>query len=276
MRPVRLLGHRGARADAPENTMVSFGRALSDGANALELDVHLSRDGEVIVCHDDDFARMGDDPRRVTELSWAEIAMIDVGRGFIADDGSRPYAGRRCHPPRLADVLRAFPSIPVNVDLKDQDPALRRAALDVIAAHDASRVVVASFWDDVVRAVLAEGWPHPVGLPRNAVRALRLLPPLLSRPLLRPFLSREGHRVQIPPATSGIRLDHAWFIARCHGLGFLVDYWVINDLAQAQALLERGADGLITDVPAKLRGVVPSPLSLPSLQSARGLNPPAD
>jgi glycerophosphoryl diester phosphodiesterase len=268
MRPLRLLGHRGARADAPENTMVSFGRALSDGANALELDVHLSRDGEVVVCHDDDFARMGNDPRRVTELSWSEIAAIDVGRGFVADDGSRPYAGRRCHPPRLADVLRAFPSIPVNVDLKDQDPALRRAALDVMGAHDASRVVVASFWDDVVLAVLAEGWPHTVGLPRNAVRALRLLPRLLSRPLLRPFLTRPGHRVQVPPTTSGVRLDHAAFITKCHDLGFFVDYWVVNDLAQGQALIERGADGLITDVPRKLRGLVPSPVAL------RALTPP--
>lgn len=259
VKPLRLLGHRGARGEAPENTIVSFGRALSDGATALELDVHLSSDGEVVVCHDDDFLRMGDDPRRVTAMPWAEIARVDVGRGFVADDGSRPYAGRGCHPPRLGDVLRAFPGVPINIDLKDRDPALRRAVLDVVTGADAAaRVVLASFWDEVVLTLLADGWLHPVGLPRNAVRALRLTPLVVGRRLLRPYLRRAGHRVQIPPKVGRIALDGADFIARCHDLGFVVDYWVVNELPQAQALVERGADGLITDFPARLRSLVPS------------------
>jgi glycerophosphoryl diester phosphodiesterase len=267
--PLRLLGHRGARGEAPENTIVSFGRALSDGATALELDVHLSIDGEVVVCHDDDFVRMGDDPRLVTAMAWADIARVDVGRGFVADDGSRPYAGRGCHPPRLGDVLRAFPGVPVNIDLKDRDPALRRAALDVVsAAHATGRVVLASFWDEVVLALLADGWPHPVGLPRNAVRALRLTPLVIGKRLLRPYLQRPGHRVQIPPKVGRIALDGEDFIAKCHGLGFVVDYWVINELAQAQSLIARGADGLITDFPARLRGLVPSPFSSVSSASS--------
>lgn len=262
MSVLRLLGHRGARGEAPENTIVSFGRALSDGATALELDVHLSSDGEVVVCHDDDFLRMGDDHRRATAMPWAEIARVDVGRGFVAADGSRPYAERGCHPPRLGDVLRAFPGVPVNVDLKDRDPALRKAAVDVVtAANAAGRVVLASFWDEVVLALLADGWPHPVGLPRNAVRALRLTPVFVGRRFLRPFLQRGGHRVQIPPKVSRIALDGADFIAKCHDLGFFVDYWVINELTQAQTLVARGADGLITDFPARLRGLVPSAFS---------------
>lgn len=262
MKALRLLGHRGARGEAPENTIVSFGRALSDGATALELDVHRSSDGEIVVCHDDDFLRMGDDPRRVTAMPWAEVARVDVGRGFVANDGSRPYAGRGCHPPRLGDVLRAFPGVVVNIDLKDKDPILRRAALDVVtAAGAAERVVLASFWDDVVLALLADGWPHPVGLPRHAVRALRLVPLVVSRRLLRPYLQRPGHRVQIPPKVSGIALDSADFIAKCHDLGLLVDYWVVNELDQAKVLVARGADGLITDFPARLRGLVPSAFS---------------
>jgi glycerophosphoryl diester phosphodiesterase len=269
MRPLRLLGHRGARGEAPENTIVSFGRALGDGATALELDVHLSSDGEVVVCHDDDFQRMGDDPRRVTAMPWAEIARVDVGRGFVADDGSRPYADRGCHPPRLGDVLRAFPGVTVNIDLKDRDPALRKAAVDVVTAADAARrVVLASFWDEVVLALLAEGWPHPVGLPRNAVRALRLTPLVVGRRFLRPYLQRGGHRVQIPPKVGRIALDGQDFIAKCHDLGFVIDYWVINELAQARMLIERGADGLITDFPARLRGLVPSAFSSSSVASS--------
>lgn len=261
-RPLLLFGHRGARGTAPENTIPAFGMALSDGANALELDVHLSVDGEVVVCHDDDFLRMGHDPRRVTAMTWAEIGRVDVGLGFVADDGSARFAGRGLAPPRLQDVLRAFPGVPVNIDLKDDDPQLRRAALDVIEREGAAaRTVLASFHDAVVLALLRNGCPCRVALPRNAVVTLRLLPGFLARRRLRPYLERPGSRVQIPPKSGRVRLDSADFIARAHDLGLMVDYWVINELAQAQQLMQRGADGLISDFPSRLRGLVPSPLS---------------
>jgi glycerophosphoryl diester phosphodiesterase len=263
-RPARplLFGHRGARGTMPENTVAAFARALADGANALELDVHRSRDGEVVVFHDDDGGRMANDPRPIESLDFATIAQWDLGHGFV-EGGQRPFVGRGLRAPRLVDVLRAFPGVAINIDLKTSDAALREAAIAVIEAHgDVDRVVLASFHDEVINAVIASGCRCRVALARNAVAALRLLPGIVARRVLRPYIERGGSRVQVPPQTNGLRLDKPSFIDRAHDLGFAVDYWVINDLEQGQQLLlERGADGLISDFPARFAHLVPSALA---------------
>ena len=250
-----------ARARAPENTMVAFAQALSDGANALELDVHRSTDGVVVAIHDDDGARMANDPRVIDATGFAELASMDVGWGFVADDGSRPFAGRGLSPPKLADILRAFPGVPVNIDLKTEDAALREATLKVIDDAGAwERVVIASFSDAVIDAVVASGAPCRVSLAKNSVRLLRFLPTVAVERLLARFVRRPGTRVQVPPKVGRIRLDTQVFMQCAHDLGFAVDYWVINELHQAQVLLALGADGLISDDPSALRGLFPHPL----------------
>src|SRR5262249_5081969 len=90
----RLYAHRGAAAEAPENTLDSFARALAHGADALEMDVHLTRDGVVVVSHDPDGARMCGVGRRFADANWDEIRRWDAGWGFVAPDESRPFAGR--------------------------------------------------------------------------------------------------------------------------------------------------------------------------------------
>ena len=106
--PFRLYGHRGAAAHHPENTMASFRAALAAGADALETDVRLSSDGEVVVFHDADGARTCDDPRVVRACDWQTLSTWDAGRG------------ERLH--RLSDLLEAVPDVFVNVDLKDDLP----------------------------------------------------------------------------------------------------------------------------------------------------------
>jgi glycerophosphoryl diester phosphodiesterase len=256
-----LFGHRGARAHAPENTILSFARALSDGANAIELDVHRTKDGVIVAIHDDDGARMANDPRVVDAVSAADLVTMDVGWGYVAQDGGRPFSGRGLSPPKLKDVLRSFPGVTINIDLKTKDKALREGTLRVVDDEDAwDRVVIASFYDDVIDAVVASGARCRVSLARNSVRLLRFLPTIVVERLLARFVRREGTRVQIPPKVGHIRLDSQGFMQRAHDLGFFVDYWVINDLHQAQVLLQLGADGIISDDPAALRGLFPGPL----------------
>jgi glycerophosphoryl diester phosphodiesterase len=262
----RLYGHRGARGRCPENTLLSFAAALEDGANALEMDVRRTKDGVVVVFHDDDGARVAGVADRVDAVSYAELCRWDLGRGFLpaagettptsmlgGGDPTRPFAGRGLGPPRLVDVLRAFPGIPLNIDLKTPDPALRQDTLRLVEdAGAVDRVLLTSFWDDVIAAVQATGSRVATGLGPRAVRALRFLPAVAARRLLRRHVERGGTRVQVPPRASGIPLDTPGFVARCHDLGFAVDYWVIDDVAQARHLLSRGADGLMSDFPRRL------------------------
>ncbi|HEY1097652.1 MAG TPA: glycerophosphodiester phosphodiesterase family protein, partial [Myxococcota bacterium] len=263
--PPILYGHRGAAGVCPENSYVSFARALADGATALELDVHLSRDGEVVVFHDDDGQRMAKVAAAVEDLDFRQLASWDLGHGF--SDAS--YVGRRLSPPALRDVLRGFPGVRVNIDLKSPDPRLRAATIKLVQDEGAvDRVLLASFSDDTIDAVIADGCACRTNLGKRSIQILRFLPLWLCRRLLRRHVERGGARVQIPPQAGGIRLDDAGFIARCHALGFAVDYWVINDVEQARTLLERGADGLITDFPGRLRHLFPSTLSSSSSSSS--------
>ena len=114
----RLYGHRGARGRCPENTLLSFAAALEDGANALEMDVRRTKDGVVVVFHDDDGLRMAGAPARVDASTYAEVQRWDLGRGFVLPAGEpappslggdplRPFAGRGLAPPASTSTVRS-------------------------------------------------------------------------------------------------------------------------------------------------------------------------
>jgi glycerophosphoryl diester phosphodiesterase len=251
--PCLLYAHRGASALLPENTLPAFARGLADGANALELDVHLTRDGEVVVSHDLAGRRMAGRSELIEASTLAEVRGWDVGLGFLAPDGTRPFVAQGFTIPTFAEVLAAFP-VPLNVDLKPRNSRLVRAAMELVAKHGATdRVRLASFHDANLDEVRRLGYAGPLGMTPRDLRWLVLSPAWMSR-----RWPPKGTAVQIPPRTGPFRLATRALVAHAHALGLRVDYWVINDLAQARALLALGADGLMTDDPARLRELFPS------------------
>jgi glycerophosphoryl diester phosphodiesterase len=129
----RLYAHRGASAERPENTMVAFQRAFEVGVDALELDVHLTRDNTFIVVHDDDALRMCGARVAWREIDLDEALRLDAGWGFIAKDGSRPFAGQGIRVPTFESVLAEFPRMHINVDIKGRGPRDDRKLSD---CHD--------------------------------------------------------------------------------------------------------------------------------------------
>jgi glycerophosphoryl diester phosphodiesterase len=240
---LRLYGHRGSSARLPENTISAFERALADGATALELDLHRTRDGHLVVAHDPDLRRTALRADRIAERTLAELRRYDVGAGFEAEAHHAI--------PTLDEVLERFPEVPLSVDIKPEDP---RAVSDIhglLRRRDAApRVTVGSFHDRLVRALRRMGYPGPTALTRTEVAAVRLLPAVLARRWV------HGQAAQIPRDFRGIPLDGRRFIARCARLGLRVDYWVINDPEDARLLMARGADGIMTDDPARIAPVL--------------------
>ena len=243
----RLYAHRGASAERPENTLPAFERAVECGVDALEMDVHLTRDGHLIVSHDPDGRRMAAVPVAWADLDLAEARRLDVGWGFLAPDGTRPFAGQGISVPLFEDVLDAFPQVRINVDLKG--PAAVAAMLALITARQASeRVTLASFQTATAVEVRRKGYTGETALSQYEVMTLLALPALLWRQL-----PLTGSAAQVPVAQGAIRFDRAAFLAKCHSLGLRVDYWVVDDPAEAQRLLDLGADGVMTNDPAALR-----------------------
>ena len=106
---LRLYAHRGASGELPENTMAAFGRALDYDIDALESDVHMTRDGHVVISHDPDGARCCGVAREIRASTLAEVQSWDAGWGFTAPDGGRPFVGEGHRIPTLEEVLQGFP-----------------------------------------------------------------------------------------------------------------------------------------------------------------------
>src|SRR5829696_1219381 len=127
------LAHRGASALAPENTLEAFRMAVEAGAGGLELDVHLTRDGYVVVIHDPTLDRTTGGTGAVAVMTLDELSETDAGYNFSPDhENTFPYRGLGLRIPTLAEVLREVPGVAVNIDMKADNPAIEAAVLEVL------------------------------------------------------------------------------------------------------------------------------------------------
>ena len=247
MHPRRLYGHRGAAAERPENTMVSFERALEVGVDALEMDVLLTRDSQLIGVHDDTAARTTGARFAWQDLDLVDAQKLDAGWGFVAADGSRPFAGKGITVPTFEQVLVTYPDAQINVDIKGEHAVTVMLEL-VRKLHAEERVTLASFQTRTAVSVRRHGYTGQTALSQGEVATLLSLPAVLWRQL-----PLTGDAAQVPTHQGPIRFDRAPFIAKCHSLGLRVDFWTIDDRAEAARLLELGADGIITNDPASIK-----------------------
>lgn len=242
----RLYAHRGAAAERPENTMPSFERALELGADALEMDAHMTCDGHIVVSHDPTGRRMANIGAQIRKHRLDEVRQWDMGWGFVDERGERPFAGTGYHMPTFEEVLVNFTDTPINVDVKQGYPSMVSKMVELIRRHKAQeQVLLASFSTTNLVRIRLLGYEGPTALSRTEVVALVLGPELLFK-----ALPATGVAAQIPTGIGPIRLDAPSFVAKCHRLGLRVDYWTINDPDEARRLLEAGADGIMTDDPA--------------------------
>jgi glycerophosphoryl diester phosphodiesterase len=250
--PMTLVyAHRGAAYERPENTISSFKRALELGAGALETDLHRTSDGHIVASHDATLTRMCGVPLVIATSTLAEVQRCDAGWGFVRD-GVRPFANQGMHISTLEELLDVFPDTLFNVDAKQRTPSIVHALIDLVQKKRAEhRVNIASFSASTLRSIRRCGYGGTTSLGVDEVLQLYAMPVAWLRAF--PF---RAHRVQIPRSARGIRLDTQAFITKCHTVGLSVDYWTINDPEEAQHLVALGADGVMTDDPARIVGVV--------------------
>jgi glycerophosphoryl diester phosphodiesterase len=221
----RVFAHRGGSALAPENTMAAFDRGIACGADGLELDVHLSRDGVVVVHHD----RTLD---RTTTLS-GPIAAKTAGELERADV------------PALADVLARHRDVPIVIELKMNTEALAGAVLDVVRRAGAiDRVCLGSFGLRVLRAARRLEPAIATSAAREEVRWA------LYRSWCRWPVTRVAYGgYQIPEVSGSTRVVSPRFVEGAHRAGLGVQVWTVDTENDAKRLLSWGVDALITDRP---------------------------
>lgn len=249
------FAHRGASIRAPENTLEAFRRAIKDGAGGLELDVHMTRDGRVVVMHDDTVDRTTDGSGAVRDMTLDEIRALDAGYRFSPDGGlTRPYRGRGAGVPTLAEVYRNFPDARVNIDIKEDQPGVEEAVARVIedaAAED--RTIVASGIDRVIKRFrVVTGAKIPTAASRREIEWFLLFSRLRLESLLRP----EYVALQVPAQYRGITIVTPRFLAAARNRGVWVDVWTINDPSEMRRLLDLGADAIMTKRPEELAKIL--------------------
>jgi glycerophosphoryl diester phosphodiesterase len=251
-----VYAHRGAAAERPENTLASFRRALELGADALETDVHLTADGAIVAIHDEDGARVAGVERAIVRSTLADVKAWDAGYVFVDGRGERPFVGQGHRIATLDEILGELPKVRINVDLKAEDPKLVECFIEVVRRHDAEgRVVAASFRRGPLSRLRTAGWRGEMSLARMEFVAAWLVPRALQRK------HPPGTRAQIPTHAGPFSLATRRFVQKLHALGLGVDYWTINDPSEAKRLVELGADGIMTDDPARI---------VPAVRSAGG------
>jgi glycerophosphoryl diester phosphodiesterase len=237
-RPV-LLGHRGAMARAPENTLGSFKAAIDDGAHGIELDTQLSADAIPIVLHDDTLDRTTNLVGLPIRFEAAELDDADAGTWYPGWPREKI--------PRLDEVFRALPKGSViNVELKGPTPktlGLERHVLSVIAKHPEIHVIVSSFHPAQLLAVRELDPRVPIGLLFHADANVALRN-ALTAPLLMPDA--------VHPPSNMVDAD---FVKGAHDAGMRVHVWAVQDAQDAERLLELGVDGLIVDDVADIKKV---------------------
>jgi len=239
-----VVGHRGAAASAPENTLASFRLAVAQGADAIELDVHVTRDGVPVAIHDPDLARTTDRAGAVAALSLAEVQAADAGARFSTDGGrSFPYRGAGVRVPTLAEVLRALPRVPLLIELKTV--AAQAAVRRVLEAHDAARrVVLASEHDRALDAFRALPW-------RTCASGAETARLYFGRLVGRSPHAAGYAMLSVPLRHRGVlTVPTGAFIRAARSLGAPVHVWTVDDPATARLLWARGAAGVVTNDPA--------------------------
>lgn len=254
--------HQGGAREGPSNTIWAMRKAVGEGANALEFDVHLSRDKVLMVAHDPKLGRVSKGPGRISRMTRDALQRVDPAYwwapGTLADHDAPEYPLRGLHVddptlriPTVDEVLDAFPDLPLTIEIK----ALRaaRPVLELVRRRGRAGVTLTAYLDHRL-------WPirrHAAGV--GLAPALGSLAWFRLRLALRlPPRRSPYQRIQVPPKIWGVTfLDRRGrFLRAARRAGLEVDAWTVDDPAELERLVRDGVDGIMTDCPSVLAGVV--------------------
>jgi glycerophosphoryl diester phosphodiesterase len=227
----RVIAHRGLSLQHAENTLGAFHAAVASGADILETDVHVTRDGEVVIAHDPDLTRVAGRPGLVRDFTASQLAGMDLGFG----EGF----------PLLDTVLREFPEQKFNIDLKT------RSAVDpfaeLIRAHGAQDRVLATSFDEPTREAVIRALPDVSSSASQQMVIRARLWTWLGLPMDSLRFSPEVAALQIPPSRFGVALVTPSMLRFARRRGLEVHVWTINNPDDMRRLWAMGVHGIVTD-----------------------------
>ena len=245
-----VIAHRGFSGRYPENTMPAFEAAARLPIDALELDVHSSRDGRIVVIHDAQLDRTTNRTGRVFDQNWDTLRNTDAGFHFDPDkNGSYPFRGKGIGIPLLEDVFKAFPDKKFIIEIKQTLPAIEEPIYRLIKKYRLEeKVVVASEHSEPLQRFRTLAPTIPTNF--SAQESVAFYNSYRLR--LGNFYKGNGDALQIPPRYRGDQVVTAAFCRLAKKKGLVIHVWTVNDPEDMKQLIEYGVDGIITDFPDRL------------------------
>jgi glycerophosphoryl diester phosphodiesterase len=238
-----IFAHRGGAGLAPENTLPAFDQGLALGADGLELDVHLSRDGVPVVHHDALLDRTTDAVGPICERTVSELARVNACAGFTRS--GRAWDGGPAGVPTLQEVLRKYRDTRLIIELKGPSSRLAQAVVQTVRESDAiERTCIGGFSWRALRAVRQYD-------PRLATSASKVEVRVALYASRLGVSARPGNYVafQVPECAGVTRVVSPRFIRLAHAVDLAVQVWTVDEPDDVGRLLDWGADAIITDRP---------------------------
>ena len=237
-----VVAHRGASSQAPENTMEAFRLAVEAGADAIELDVHLTSDGQLAVIHDETLDRTTDRTGRVADMTMDQVREADAGATFARpDDSGFPFAGRGLRVPTLGEVLHWLPDdLGLVIEIKAR--AASDSVVEAVRSHPVQtggRLSIISFDEASIERVRE--------LEPQIKTGYLLVPTQPMEPALI-WATQHGH-TGVLPWDGDIGMDPLPLLAQANAYGREIGCYVVNDPERMKHLAACRLWGFVTDVP---------------------------
>ena len=245
-----VFAHRGGGGLYPENTLEAFQYSAQMGVDVLELDVHATSDGALVVMHDALVDRTTDGAGRVNQMTLAELKKLDAGFKFTPDGGqSFPFRGKGITIPTLQEIFDALPGQTFNVEPKQAEPSITTPLCEIIRSRKMTeKVIVGSFRQQAIDEFRAQCAEVATAATPSEVRDFLALYKIGLGETYRPPMQV----LQIPQRLGALEIVTKELVETAAKLNLKVHVWTINDPVDMQRLIDMRVDGIMTDYPDRL------------------------
>ena len=249
----QVIAHRGGLGLMPENTLSAFRHADSLGVDVLEMDIHTSSDGRLVVIHDRTVDRTTDGRGRVDSMTIRELQALDAGYRWKDAQGRYPHRNRGVRIPLLEDVLSEFDHQRLLIEIKPNSAQVAQQLCATLERFEMDeKTVVASFHGDALSAFRQACPQTPVSATLGQVLLYTLLHLVrLDAAYLNPPIA-----FQVPEHAGPLNLADERFVKSVHARDAYVHVWTVNRTEAMRRLLDLGVDGIMTDYPDRLISLV--------------------
>ncbi len=245
-----VIAHQGGDGIWPGDTMYAFENAVEIGSDVLEMDAHITKEGQIVLMHDETIDDTTDGTGLIEDLTFAELKQLDAAYKWTNDDGKTfPYRGQGIQVPALEEVFQKFPQMHYVIEIKLTENPIDKPLCDLIRQYGMQeKVMIASFHDEAMRNFRETCPEVATSASRTEVRNFVLL----GKVFLSGFIAPEYQSIQPPydPKESlNIPIMTERFIREAHAKNIKVEPWTVNDPELMKQYIEWGVDGIMTDRP---------------------------